>query len=67
MTPLTAARREHEPLARYGLIREVENPEGLPAVPCCRLTARGRAFADRACKAWRQRPWHEHLWVRALG
>lgn len=59
--------RAHEPLARFGLIREIENPEGFPSVRYYRLTAHGRAFADRACRAWQQRPWHERLWVRALG
>lgn len=59
--------RAHEPLARSGLIREVENPDGSPAVQYDRLTAQGREFADRACKAWQQRPWHERLWVRTLG
>jgi hypothetical protein len=59
--------RAYEPLARYGLIREVDNPDGFPAVQYFRLTAPGREFAARAREAWRRRPWLERIAVRLAG
>lgn len=57
----------HRPLLRYGLVREVVNPQGFEHVRYFRLTERGRAFAARAIEAWRQRPLLERLLVRLLG
>jgi DNA-binding PadR family transcriptional regulator len=57
----------YDALARYGLIREYENPDGFPAVHYYRLTEDGRQFAQRAVAAWRRRPLIERLAVRLLG
>ncbi|MFO1267077.1 MAG: hypothetical protein U1F25_11750 [Rubrivivax sp.] len=57
----------HRPLLRYGLVREVANPQGFEHVRYFRLSAQGRAFAERAIEAWRQRPLLERLLVRLLG
>lgn len=59
--------RAYEPLSRYGLIREFDNPHGFPEVRYFRLTDRGRDFADRACGAWRSRPLVVRLATRLLG
>ncbi|MBL8289468.1 MAG: hypothetical protein JNL85_15920 [Rubrivivax sp.] len=57
----------YSPLLRYGLVREVSNPQGFEHVRYFRLSERGRAFAERAIAAWRQRPLLERLLVRLLG
>jgi hypothetical protein len=57
----------YDPLQRYGLIREYDNPDGFPAVHYYRLTEDGRAFAQRAVAAWRERPLLERLAVRLMG
>jgi hypothetical protein len=57
----------YQPLARYQLIREFDNPEGFPNVHYYRLTERGREFADRACETWSRRPLLQRLAVRLLG
>ena len=54
-------------LLEYGLIAEYDNRAGLPNVHYYRITGQGRAFADRACDAWRRRPLLERLAVRMAG
>jgi hypothetical protein len=54
-------------LARYGLIDEFHNPHGFAQARYFRLSERGRAFADRACAAWRSRPLWQRLAVRLVG
>lgn len=54
-------------LERYGLIDEFSNPHGFEHVRYFRLSERGRAFADKACTAWRQRPLLERLAMRLAG
>lgn len=56
-----------DPLLRYELVREFDNPEGFEHVHYFRLTPKGREFAERAVAAWRQRPLLERLMVRLLG
>lgn len=56
-----------DPLLRYELVREFENPEGFEHVHYFRLTERGRDFADRALTAWRERPLLERLMIRLVG
>lgn len=55
------------PLAEYQLIDEYDNPQGFEHVRYYRLNERGRAFAERACRAWAQRPLLERLATRLLG
>jgi hypothetical protein len=57
----------YRPLASYQLIEEFKNREGFPHARYYRLSARGRAFAERACASWRQRPLLERLAVRLTG
>ncbi|HRC38318.1 MAG: hypothetical protein KBF65_19665 [Rubrivivax sp.] len=57
----------YQPLARYRLIDEFENPQGFPNVHYYRLSQRGREFADRACETWRRRPLLHRLAVRLTG
>lgn len=57
----------YEPLLRYELVQEFDNPEGFEHVHYFRLTPRGRAFAERAVAAWRRRPLLERLMVRLVG
>ncbi len=57
----------YDPLLRYELVQEFENPEGFEHVHYFRLTQRGREFADRAVVAWRERPLLERLMVRLVG
>jgi hypothetical protein len=57
----------YDPLLRYELVQEFENPEGFEHVHYFRLTPRGRDFADRAVVAWRERPLLERLMVRLVG
>jgi hypothetical protein len=59
--------RSFEPLARYGLIDEFQNPQGFAAVRYFRINERGRAFAERACRAWRRRPLLERIATRLVG
>jgi hypothetical protein len=59
--------RAYEPLRRYGLIDEYPNPHGFEHATYYRLSPRGRAFAERACRAWRQRPLWQRLAVRFAG
>jgi hypothetical protein len=59
--------RAYEPLARYGLIGEFDNPRGFEAVRYFRLTERGRDFAARAVAEWRRRPLLERLFTRVVG
>lgn len=56
-----------KPLARYGLIDEFDNPDGFEHVHYYRLNPRGRAFAERACQAWKQRPLLQRLAMRLTG
>jgi hypothetical protein len=56
-----------EPLLRYGLISEYRNADGFSSMRYYRLTERGQHFANRACKAWRQRPLLQRLAVRLTG
>lgn len=57
----------HDPLLRYELVQEFDNPEGFEHVHYFRLTPQGRDFAERAVAAWRQRPVLERLMVRLVG
>ena len=59
--------RSHRPLLRYGLIREFDNPNGLPNTSYYRITERGREFTARALAAWRSRPVWQRLAMRLLG
>ena len=59
--------RSWEPLARYGLIDEFDNPQGFSSVRYFRLNQRGREFAARACQAWRRRPLLERIATRLVG
>ena len=56
-----------DPLLRYELVREYDNPEGFEHVRYFRLTPQGRDFADRALDAWRRRPFLERMMVRLVG
>lgn len=57
----------YDPLLRYELVQEYDNPEGFENVQYFRLTKRGREFAERAWHAWTRRPLVERLWVRLAG
>ncbi len=57
----------YEPLLRYELVREFDNPAGFEHVQYFRLTEQGRDFAERAVAAWRRRPLLERLMVRLVG
>ncbi|MBL8348095.1 MAG: hypothetical protein JNN03_21860 [Rubrivivax sp.] len=57
----------YDPLLRYELVQEFDNPEGFEHVHYFRLTPQGRDFAERAVAAWRQRPVLERLMVRLVG
>ncbi len=59
--------RSYETLVNYGLIDEFHNPYGFANAHYYRLTPHGRAFADRACSAWRSRPVWQRLAVRFTG
>lgn len=59
--------RSWEPLARYGLIDEFDNPQGFSSAQYYRISERGREFAARACQAWRQRPLLERIATRLVG
>lgn len=59
--------RSYDTLKRYGLIDEFHNPYGFANAHYYRITPRGRAFADRACSAWRSRPVWQRLAVRFTG
>ena len=54
-------------LAEYALIDEYPNPDGFQHIHYYRLNARGREFAERACRAWDRRPLIERLAARLLG
>lgn len=54
-------------LMQYGLVDEVDNPDGFPGVRYYRLSDRGREFADRAWAQWRSRPLLERAAIRLLG
>jgi hypothetical protein len=62
--PLYTAQRT---LLQYQLLDEFDNPQGFPGVRYYRLSARGRAFAERACDSWRRRPLLQRLAVRLTG
>lgn len=55
------------PLLRYGLISEYRNTQGFSNMRYYQLTDSGKRFADRARRAWRQRPLLERLAVRLMG
>lgn len=57
----------YEPLLRYGLIDSFEHRTGSRNARYYRLTPRGHAFAERACRAWRQRPLWQRLAMRLAG
>jgi hypothetical protein len=57
----------YAPLAAYGLLEEVRKPSEVSRLHCYRLSARGRAFADRACSEWKRRPLLQRLAVRLTG
>ena len=54
-------------LLQYGLVDEVDNPDGFPGVRYYRISPRGRAFADRAWAQWRSRKLWERALVRLVG
>ena len=54
-------------LMQYGLVDEVDNPEGFPGVRYYRISSRGREFADRAWAQWRSRKLWERALVRLVG
>ncbi|GAB4041858.1 MAG: hypothetical protein Fur0014_13450 [Rubrivivax sp.] len=54
-------------LMQYGLVDEVDNPDGFPGVRYYRLSERGREFADRAWARWRSLPLLERAAVRLFG
>lgn len=62
-----AVRHSAPTLQRYGLVDEVDNPEGFPGVRYFRLSTRGRQFADRAWTAWRRRGLVERALLRLVG
>jgi hypothetical protein len=57
----------HRALLEYGLLSEFDNPHGFAHVRYYRLSEHGRAFAERACAQWRQRPLLERLATRLTG
>jgi hypothetical protein len=57
----------HRTLLDYGLVREVDNPQGFAGVRYYRLSERGREFAERACGNWRSRPLLQRLAIRLAG
>jgi DNA-binding IclR family transcriptional regulator len=63
----SAVYRSFEPLVRYGLIREFDNPQGFGGVRYFRLTERGCDFAARAVQSWQRRPLLERLITRLVG
>jgi hypothetical protein len=56
-----------KPLFDFGLLDKLPPRPRQGRVDCYRLSARGNAFADKACKAWRQRPLWQRLAVRLVG
>lgn len=54
-------------LLDYGLVDEVDNPDGFAGVRYYRISDRGRQFADRAWAQWRSRPLLERALVRLVG
>jgi len=59
--------RSYDPLLRYGLIDEFQNPYGFKYASYYRLTPRGKEFAERACQVWRRKPLWQRLAVRLAG
>jgi hypothetical protein len=57
----------HRTLLQYGLLSEVDNPQGFANVRYYRLNEHGRAFAEKACAQWRRRPLLERLATRLIG
>jgi hypothetical protein len=56
-----------KPLRDYGLLDELPPDPRNGRIHCYRLSERGRAFAEQACSAWRQRPLWQRLLVRLAG
>lgn len=56
-----------DPLLRYGLVDEFDNPAGFEGARYYRLSPRGREFAERACAAWQRQPVLTRLAVRLAG
>lgn len=59
--------RSVDPLLRYGLVDEFDNPEGFEGARYYRLSVRGREFAERACAAWQRQPVLARLATRLAG
>ncbi len=57
----------HRPLLDYALVEEFSNPDGFPHMHYYRISARGQAFARRACTAWQRTPLLQRLAVRLTG
>ncbi len=56
-----------KPLSDFGLLDELPRQPRQGRIHCYRLSPRGRDFADRACRTWRQRPLWQRLLVRLTG
>jgi hypothetical protein len=56
----------HRPLVHYELAESYENAEGFVGVTYYRITARGRAVAQRALAQWARLPLTRRLWLRAV-
>ena len=54
-------------LLDYGLIAPFENIHGFPGIRYYRITAQGRAFAERVCEDMQARPPLEKLLMRLTG
>lgn len=56
-----------KPLSSFGLLDELPASPREGRMRCYKLSPRGREFADRACKAWKQRPLWQRLAMRLGG
>lgn len=59
--------RSFPSLQQYGLIREIDNPEGFVGVRYFRITERGIQAAERLQAWWRERSMIERLLLRITG
>ena len=59
--------RSFAPLRHYGLIREVDNPQGFPGIRYSRISERGVEAAERLQQWWRERSLLERVLVRLTG
>lgn len=56
-----------KPLFDFGLLDKLPRRPRQGRVDCYRLSARGSAFADKVCMAWKQRPLWQRIGMRLVG